>query len=183
MEPLGATGPPGVSTTACGDIMSRFWVSVFGVGLSPFAPGTCGAAVTAIVFVAVSLLGAAPWQLSVLMVLLVLYGSGVTVMCGRPVIDRYGDDASVIVSDELAGQAVTYLALGRVGNPGSVAAVAVVGFLMFRLFDIVKPPPVRQLERVSGPWGVLLDDIMAGVYANIVLQVVWRMGWLGFMSG
>ena len=159
--------------------MSRFWVSVFGAGFSPFAPGTCGSAATAIVFVAAGLLGAEPWQVAVLMSLLVVYGVAVTVLCGGAVIERYGDDAIVIVSDELAGQAVTYLALGHVGEGWSLLVVAVAGFLLFRLFDIVKPPPVRQLERVPGVWGVLLDDIMAGVYANIVLQIVWRMGWLG----
>ena len=47
------------------------------------------------------------------------------------------------------------------------------GFFLFRLFDVVKPPPLRALERLSSPWGVLLDDVGAGIYANLLLR-----GWL-----
>jgi phosphatidylglycerophosphatase A len=50
----------------------------------------------------------------------------------------------------------------------------VAGFALFRLFDIVKPPPVRQLDRdVGGGWGIVLDDIAAGILANVVLRVGW----------
>jgi len=48
----------------------------------------------------------------------------------------------------------------------------VLGFFLFRFFDIVKPPPIRLLERVKGGYGVVLDDVLAGVYVNIVLQIV-----------
>ncbi len=54
-------------------------------------------------------------------------------------------------------------------TPGLLIA----GFLLFRLFDVLKPPPVRGLERLRSPWGVLLDDVGAGIYANLVLH-----GWL-----
>jgi phosphatidylglycerophosphatase A len=47
-----------------------------------------------------------------------------------------------------------------------------VGFLLFRLFDIVKPPPARQLERLHGGYGIMLDDVIAGIYANLALRVV-----------
>ena len=58
--------------------------------------------------------------------------------------------------------------------------VALLGFLMFRVFDIVKPPPARQLERAHGGWGIMLDDLAAGVYAALVLQGALRLvpGWL-----
>jgi phosphatidylglycerophosphatase A len=48
----------------------------------------------------------------------------------------------------------------------------ILGFFLFRFFDIAKPPPIRLLERVKGGYGVVLDDVLAGVYANIVLQIV-----------
>ena len=48
----------------------------------------------------------------------------------------------------------------------------VLGFFLFRFFDIVKPPPIRILERVKGGYGVVLDDVLAGIYANIILQIV-----------
>jgi phosphatidylglycerophosphatase A len=48
----------------------------------------------------------------------------------------------------------------------------ILGFFLFRLFDVVKPPPIRLLERVKEGYGVVLDDVLAGVYANIILQIV-----------
>jgi phosphatidylglycerophosphatase A len=53
-----------------------------------------------------------------------------------------------------------------------------VGFVLFRIFDIIKPPPIRQLEKLKGAWGVLMDDVLAGVYAQIALQIFWRLGGL-----
>ena len=47
-----------------------------------------------------------------------------------------------------------------------------VGFLLFRFFDIVKPPPIRRIERLPGGFGIVLDDVLAGVYANIVLHIL-----------
>jgi phosphatidylglycerophosphatase A len=55
--------------------------------------------------------------------------------------------------------------------PGTALFIAL-GFVLFRLFDIIKPPPARRLEQVRGGYGVVLDDVMAGIYANIVLQVI-----------
>ena len=62
-------------------------------------------------------------------------------------------------------------------NRREVFAVAVVAFAAFRFFDILKPPPVRQLEKLPAGWGILADDLGAGVYANIVSQLVLRL-WL-----
>jgi phosphatidylglycerophosphatase A len=60
------------------------------------------------------------------------------------------------------------------GDLRHTAAVLAVQFFLFRLFDVVKPPPARQLERLPAGWGILLDDLAAGIYANIVGQVVFR---------
>jgi phosphatidylglycerophosphatase A len=49
----------------------------------------------------------------------------------------------------------------------------ILGFLLFRFFDILKPPPIRLLERVKGGYGVVLDDVLAGVYSNIILQIIF----------
>jgi len=53
-------------------------------------------------------------------------------------------------------------------------ALVAIQFFLFRVFDVVKPPPARQLEALPAGWGVLLDDLAAGVYANIVGQILWR---------
>ena len=162
--------------------MHRIWVSVLGTGYSPLIPGTCGSAVVLAVFTAVAILIPAPAMVAVIMLVVAVQGAVVTVAYGDRVIARHGPDPSVIVSDEQCGQALTYLCyLWTVSaNAGTreIMAFALVGFVLFRLFDIIKPPPIRLLEKIKDAWGVLLDDVMAAVYAGIVLQVVWRLGWL-----
>lgn len=76
-------------------------------------------------------------------------------------------DSSQIVIDEMAGMSVTLFIV-----PWTVTSV-VVGFLLFRIMDIVKPFPIRRLEsELSGGWGVVGDDLLAGIYAQVVLRVV-----------
>lgn len=77
-------------------------------------------------------------------------------------------DPRQVVIDEVCGYFVTMFLV-----PLSVTSV-VLGFFLFRAFDILKPPPARQFEDLPGGIGIVADDLMAGVYANIVLQVVIR---------
>ena len=81
-------------------------------------------------------------------------------------------DPSHVVIDEVAGQLVTLIACPIVWH--SLLA----GFILFRAFDIVKPPPVRSLERLPKGTGIVVDDLGAGVYALIVLQLLLRFGLL-----
>ncbi len=69
-------------------------------------------------------------------------------------------DPSIVVIDEIVGMWIALL----FQPPGAVPAI--LAFLAFRAFDIVKPPPARQLERIPGGWGIMLDDVVAGIYAN-----------------
>jgi phosphatidylglycerophosphatase A len=80
------------------------------------------------------------------------------------------EDPSVVVIDEVLGMFVSLLGLPF--DP----VVAVVGFVLFRIFDIVKPYPARALEHLPGGLGIMADDVAAGVYANLVLRIgflVW----------
>jgi phosphatidylglycerophosphatase A len=79
-------------------------------------------------------------------------------------------DPREVVADEFAGQALTFLLIGPV-PVSQVCTVAAVGFLSFRLFDIVKPWPIRRLEKLPDEWGILADDLLAGVYAWLTLLV------------
>jgi len=79
-------------------------------------------------------------------------------------------DPSHVVIDEVAGQLVTFIAC-----PIAWQAL-LVGFILFRGFDIVKPPPVRSLERFPEGTGIVVDDLGAGVYALIVLQLLLHFG-------
>jgi len=160
--------------------MYRFWVSVLGTGFLPIMPGTYGSAVVAIIFLLVALGTGSPVVVGVVMLAVAAHGFVVTVVYGDRAIARYGPDPKMVVSDEQCGQAITFLWFWPLAqwNQKEILIFTCAGFLLFRVFDILKPPPVRQIEKIPGAWGVLLDDVMAGIYAHIVLQVVWRLGCL-----
>lgn len=80
-------------------------------------------------------------------------------------------DASMIVIDEACGM---LLALFFV--PVSMFSV-ILGFFLFRIFDILKPPPARRMERLTGSLGIMFDDIIAAIYTNIILQIIFRFGY------
>jgi len=87
-------------------------------------------------------------------------------------------DPREVVADELAGQAVTFLfspflAMGQ-ATDRQILVTAFLGFVLFRLIDISKPWPIRRLEKYPAGWGILADDLLAGVYAWIILQICIR---------
>ena len=82
-------------------------------------------------------------------------------------------DPSHVVIDEVAGQLVTLIACPIAWKP------MLAGFILFRAFDILKPPPIRRLESLPEGIGIVVDDLGAGVYALIVLQVLLHFHWLG----
>ena len=77
---------------------------------------------------------------------------------------QWGHDPKAVVIDEALGYLVSVA-----GLPAS-AATATAGLLLFRLLDVVKPPPARQSERLPGGWGIMTDDLVAGAYANLLLR-------------
>jgi phosphatidylglycerophosphatase A len=85
--------------------------------------------------------------------------------CGRK-------DPSHVVIDEVAGQLVTLIACPILWKP------LLAGFILFRAFDILKPPPIRSLEKLPEGTGIVIDDLGAGVYGLIVLQVLLHFHWL-----
>jgi phosphatidylglycerophosphatase A len=139
-----------------------------GSGYAPVASGTFGSAVGLVLYALLA--GLSPALLLAGIVVIVPVGVWAA---GRAeqIFDRR-DDGRIVI-DEIAGMWVALAFLPV--RPG----VALVGFLLFRLFDIVKPPPVRGLESLHGGLGVMLDDLAAGVYANLVGQVLWRVIWPG----
>ncbi len=81
-----------------------------------------------------------------------------------------------MVLDEVAGQWLSLLFV-PVGGGWRAVWVTVAAFVLFRAFDILKPPPARQLERLPAGWGILADDLAAGVMANVVLQAALYFFW------
>jgi len=103
-----------------------------------------------------------------------LIASAAAVMLGPWAIAHFGrKDPGAFVLDEVAGIFLTMLFLPlRHGMPE--LWVVLVAFGSFRLFDVLKPPPCRQLEKLPDGWGILLDDLMAAVYANGLSQLLIR---------
>jgi phosphatidylglycerophosphatase A len=81
-------------------------------------------------------------------------------------------DPGFVVIDEVAGQLITFIAV-----PVSWQSL-LLGFILFRGFDIVKPPPVRMLERLPEGVGIVIDDVGAGIYALLVMHLMLHFGWL-----
>ncbi len=76
------------------------------------------------------------------------------------------DDPRIVI-DEMMGFLITMLWVPK------TALFMIIGFFLFRFLDIVKPPPIRLIERAKGGFGVVLDDAVAGVYANIILHIIY----------
>ena len=134
--------------------------TALGAGYAPIAPGTWGSAVGLLLWFA---LPSTPWIQALVIVAVVAAG----VWSGGVAEGHFGrTDPGQVVIDEVAGMLVT-LFLNPVGWRGAVA-----GFFLFRAADILKPFPARRLERLHGGLGIMADDVMAGIYANVALRVI-----------
>jgi phosphatidylglycerophosphatase A len=137
-----------------------------GAGFSPVAPGTAGSLVGAAIYVLIYMSG-----LSVVYLPLLLLLTVVGIWASTRVESLYGHDASRIVIDEVVGQMLTLGFVVRSGASG-VAVGTILGFLLFRFFDVLKPFPIRKIERLPGGVGVVADDLGAGIYAFLVLLIL-----------
>ncbi|MCD6175364.1 MAG: phosphatidylglycerophosphatase A [Planctomycetes bacterium] len=147
----------------------------FGLGKLPIAPGTWGSLPPVVVYMVLGYLY--PAAIVPVMVFFIIAGSWACVRYAPAVIAATGKkDPGLIVADEVTGQAVTMLmiALLPLLAPDSICNTAVMGFLLFRLFDIFKPWPCKRLEKLPAGWGILADDLMAGVYGGVVAWIVVR---------
>ncbi len=135
----------------------------FGCGFAPAAPGTVGSAAAAAIAVLLA------WPPYLYGVLAVAATPAAIWAAGRTAFVRKAEDPSLVVIDEVLGQWLAFAGATTLNWKSCLGA-----FVLFRLFDIWKPAPVRQLENLPGGVGIVADDLMAGVYAALVLFVA---GW------
>ena len=137
--------------------------------MRPF-PGTWGSLPPVVVAFGLIPLGVPPWLFALVMLGGMIVFTGFSIAFGDEAEARFRKkDPSQVVADETAGQCVALLAF-----PMSHAwwpALLLIAFLSFRLFDIVKPSPARDLQHVPGGWGIVLDDLVAGAMALAVVQL------------
>jgi len=146
---------------------SALVASLFGVGFIPFAPGTFGSLLTVAVYLILprGLSQGSGW---------IWYGAGllllsaVSVWLSTQAEKCLGHDAPQIVIDEACGYLLAVLLLPK------TLLVAVYALILFRAFDIAKPWPANILQRLPRGWGVVADDLAAGFYANVLLQILHR---------
>jgi len=156
--------------------MKRLLTSCFGLGWLPLAPGTWGSLPPAVIFALMWYFEAPAVLIAIVMATLTLAGSVVCVKFAPAVIAVTGRvDPREVVADEFAGQALTFLAIPfltiGLASTRQIWVITALGFLLFRLFDIVKPWPIRKLEKLPRGWGILADDLLVGIYAAMVLLI------------
>lgn len=151
---------------------ARAVATVCGIGYLKPGPGTWASAATTLAWAGAAYALPAAWRLPVAgawALAATLIGIPAATRVARADRDR---DPSHVVIDEVAGQMIALLGAPLAWKP------LLAGLILFRCFDILKPPPVRQLERIPEGAGIVLDDVGAGLYALLVLQLLLRFGFL-----
>jgi phosphatidylglycerophosphatase A len=140
---------------------ARLLASFFGSGYFPFAPGTFASFWAALAFR--FLLAGLAWPIQVGLILLVFF---VGVPAAENLAAHLGRrDPHPVVIDEVCGQWISLLFLPPTW--GFLAA----GFFLFRVFDVIKPFPIRRLEDLPGGWGIMADDVLAGIYSGALIHL------------
>jgi phosphatidylglycerophosphatase A len=178
----GAGVPPAVPSASSGQAAGAsrrtpLWpmlvATLLGVGRLRLGPGTWGSAATVLLWAALAHALAPSLRTPVAIALAVLV-TVIGIPAATQVARRSGvKDPQFVVIDEVAGQLVTLIAVPLAWKS------FLAGFILFRAFDIVKPPPVRQLEGIPEGAGIVLDDVAAGLYALGAMHLLLHFGLLG----
>jgi phosphatidylglycerophosphatase A len=144
--------------------MAEVVATAFYVGYAPIVPATFGAALGAIVYWFVMPQSVATETLVTLAVIFL------AIVTSGKAEEKYGKDGRRIVIDEVAGMFVSLCFLVPRGTSKSFL-VFLAAFVVFRVFDILKPFPANRLQKLPGGWGVVADDVFAGIYTNVLIRI------------
>ncbi len=161
-----AASSEGTETRA--PLWATLTATLFGTGYLRPGPGTWGSAVTVLLWgaLAYSIPSKERTPLGIALAVLVIV---IGIAAATQVCRASGKkDPQFVVIDEVAGQLIALIAVPLTWKS------FLTGFILFRAFDIIKPPPVRQLERLPDGTGIVLDDVAAGIYALLVMQILLR---------
>lgn len=161
-------------------------ITTLGLGHMRPAPGTWGSIPPAGLAWILIGAGVAPGTLHLTLAAVLVVSCLSCVMLGGWAESRFGKkDPSAVVADETAGQCIPFFfwptaffescRLDATHGPLRLTLVVGAAFVLFRVFDIIKPPPAHGLQRLRGGWGILVDDLLAGLYAAAVMQVGLRL--------
>ncbi|PZF73914.1 phosphatidylglycerophosphatase A family protein [Taibaiella soli] len=148
--------------------MHKVISSVFGIGYIGKGGGTVAAIAACIAWYFLHAGGYTVMQQVIISIVICLLG----IWSGNVVEKDWGKDNKKVVIDEVAGMCIALIAV-----PGSYLGI-LAALVLFRFFDIAKPLFIRSTEKLPGGWGVMMDDIVAGIYANLILQFFIYLKWL-----
>ncbi len=154
-----SSGPPNPPDTI--SWITRFVATGAFSGYSPIASGTAGSAVGAIVY----LIPGTESLIKLALLIVIFFIIGVFTSTKMELV--HGKDPSIVVIDEVVGMWISLILLPK------TIWVIILSFLLFRIYDIFKPPPARNFDSMHGGFGIMMDDVVAALYANIS---VWLIG-------
>lgn len=142
-------------------LAAKILSTCFGIGYFPFAPGTVTSVAAVLCYYFIPVL-----HNPLLLFFLVVLCSGIGIWAGALMEEHYGNDPSIVTIDELAGQWLALVAL-----PEGILPLFC-SLMFFRFFDIAKPGPVDAAQRLPGGWGIMVDDLLAGLLANLSVRAL-----------
>ncbi|MDR0682426.1 MAG: phosphatidylglycerophosphatase A [Dysgonamonadaceae bacterium] len=144
----------------------------FAAGYFPVAPGTAGAALATVIWWILSIFSSSPCTLVLITAFLIVVFTALGIWSSGIVESLWGKDPARVVVDEMVGVWIPLLAV----KDGNIYYM-LCAFVLFRLFDIFKPFGIRKMENIKGGWGIMMDDIVAGVYSLFILiGIQWLIG-------
>lgn len=162
-------------TCSFADYLALAVATVIGVGKVPYVSGTCGSLVGVLIYLTLRWIQpidhSSPLQASIILMGLLLLTSIGIWSASRTEKILNQKDSGIIVIDEVVGQLITYLFVPFRSGIFIICA----GFLLFRLFDIWKPYPIKSFESLKAGLGVVADDVVAGIYAGVALSGIFTL--------
>lgn len=140
--------------------------SLFRLGYFPKAPGTAGTIVAACIYWLLPNSWMEKFPANLIFLICVLLLSLISVYFISKAEEKLGHDSGKIVIDEFWGYMIAVAFLPK------TFIVLILSFILFRVFDIFKPEPVNMLQKLPRGWGVLADDLMAGIYTNLAIRII-----------